>query len=151
MRRSLTLLALPLALAAVVADQPNQKTESFFRDPGWEGVNNRVKPTKTFKITQDFGYADTSLASKKKGEIGGKVWRSSTPAYYAEKIDKKTLDDKLTASGTFALSKSGGGSGVFFGWFSAEQPGGGRPLSSLGLGFDGEKSGARLMVHAIST
>src|SRR5262249_26037966 len=41
--------------------------------------------------------------------------------------------------------------GVFFGWFNAEQPGGGgRPMNSLGLDFDGERNGARLAVRLIS-
>src|SRR5262249_52441301 len=39
----------------------------------------------------------------------------------------------------------------FFGWFQSEQPGGGgRPMGSLGLDFDGEWTGARLAVRMIS-
>ncbi len=102
-------------------------------------------------ITQDFGYSETHFASTKKGELGGKVVRCMTPTYYAAKIPSKTLNDKLRASGTFALKAAAGSSGVFFGWFNASQPrGGGRPRGSLGMDFDGEPTGARLAVRMIS-
>jgi hypothetical protein len=127
------------------------KTERFDRDPGWEGFNNRVVPKKIPTVTQDFGYSPTNVAGKDKGEMGGRVTRSNRPAYYADKIAVKTLNDKLSASGTFALTAPAGTSGVFFGWFHAEQPGGGgRPMGSLGLNFDGEPSGGRLAVRLIS-
>src|SRR5439155_19249026 len=78
-------------------------------------------------------------------------WRAARPAFYADKIEPKTLNDRLTASGSFALTKTTGGSGVFFGFFRAEQPGsGGRPVGSLGLDFDGEGGGARLAVRLIT-
>src|SRR5687768_7224300 len=66
------------------------KHESFDRDPGWEGLNNRaVKPK---SIQQDFGYGE--------GKIGGAITIAAEPAYYAKKIEPKTLNDVLTASGT---------------------------------------------------
>lgn len=51
---------------------------------------------------------------------------------------RQTLDDKFSASGSFAVTKSEkGGAGVFFGFFNSQQPGGsGRPIGSLGLDFD---------------
>ncbi|MGZ4975167.1 MAG: hypothetical protein ACXWDN_20585, partial [Limisphaerales bacterium] len=77
--------------------------------------------------------------------------RASEPAYYADKIGSKTLDDALSASGTFAITKTSGGAGVFFGFFRAQQPGaGGRPVSSLGLDFDFEPSGGRLALRLIT-
>jgi hypothetical protein len=135
-------------------DQPKQalKSEAFDKDPGWEGHNNRLLPKVIPTVTQDFGYSgDTNFASKEKGELGGKVVRCSTPTYYATKVAGKTLDDKLTASGAFALKGAAGSSGVFFGWFNAEQQdGAGRPVQSLGMNFDGEPSGARLAVRMIN-
>ena len=102
-------------------------------------------------VTQDFGYSPTHFAAKEKGEIGGKVTRAARPAYYAAKVGPKTLDDKLTASGTFAMTATTGGAGVFFGFFRAEQPGGsGRPVGSLGLDLGTEKGGGRLAVRMIS-
>jgi hypothetical protein len=137
------------------ADDPPKttlKTENFDKDPGWEGFNNRIVPDKVPVVTQDFGYSPTNLAGKQKGEIGGRVQRAARPAYYAAKVGPRTLNDKLTASGSFALTATSGGSGVFFGWFNADQPGGGgRPMNSLGLDFDGEGSGARLAVRMIGS
>src|SRR3954470_8622672 len=77
-----------------------QKGESFDRDPGWEGFNNRMAPDKkdVHKVVQDFGYSATNHAGGEKGEMGGQVQRSKTPAFYADKIPIKTLNDKLTAS-----------------------------------------------------
>jgi hypothetical protein len=127
------------------------KTESFDRDPGWEGHHNRIVLKQYPTIVQDFGFSKTHFAGKAPGEIGGQVSRASEPSYYAAKIGQKTLEDKLSASGTFALTKTTGGSGIFFGFFRAEQPGGGgRPVCSLGLDMDGEPSGVRLAVRLIT-
>ncbi len=128
------------------------RSESFDRDPGWEGHNNRLLPKIIPTITQDFGYSrDTQFAGMHKGEIGGKVVRSATPCYYAAHVAGKSLDHKLSASGTFALKGAAGSSGVFFGWFnSRQQEGNGRPVQSLGMDFDGEPRGARLAVRLIS-
>src|SRR5687767_4542800 len=91
------------------------KTQSFDADPNWEAVNNRKLPDKRPQVTQDFGYAD--------GKIGGTITRASECAFYADKTEPKTLDYKLSASGSFALTKTTAGSGIFFGFFNANQPG----------------------------
>jgi hypothetical protein len=141
------------ALAADPSPRPGVKAESFDTDPGWEGHNNRLRPKVMPSIIQDFGYSESNIASVTKGELGGKITRSMTPCYYAVPIGPKTLNDnKLTASGTFALKGAAGSSGVFFGWFnSQQQTGGGRPVGSLGLDFDGEPTGARLAVRMIAS
>ena len=73
---------------------------------------------------QDFGYAD--------GKVGGQIWRTSTPAYYALPIDPPgTLNDKLEAAGTFTIDKSAGTSGAILVWFNSNQPGGVRPPGSI--------------------
>jgi hypothetical protein len=135
------------------AEQPKPalKTESFDKDPGWEGHNNRVVPERVPTVTQDFGYSKSKFAGKAAGELGGKITRAAEPAYYADKIGPVTLDDKLSAAGTLALTESSAGGGIFFGFFRAEQPtGGGRPISSLGLNMDCERGGARLAVRLIT-
>jgi hypothetical protein len=155
---SLRCLALLAALAAGSGyggadDRPKPaiKTESFDKDPAWEGHNNRIVPERAPKVTQDFGYSKTNFAGKAAGELGGKITRAAEPAYYADKIGPVTLDDKLSASGTFALTKTSAGGGIFFGFFRAEQPaGGGRPTSSLGMNMDCERDGARLAVRLIT-
>lgn len=146
----ITLAATLILARAANPEQSGTKTESFDHDPGWDAHNNRVVPKKPKTVVQNFGYSQTHHAGKAAGEIGGQVWRASEPAYYADNIGTRTLDDKLSASGTFAITKTAGG-GVFFGFFRAEQPGaGGRPVSSLGLDFDSEAKGARLAVRLIT-
>ena len=131
---------------------PTLKTEHFDRDPGWEGHNNRIVPEKVRLVKQDFGYSATHFAGKEAGEIGGRIQRSSVPASYAAPLaPTRTLDDKLSASGSFAVTGSQGGAGVFFGFFNSHQPGGsGRPIGSLGLDFDFEGKGGRLAVRLIT-
>ncbi len=125
------------------------KTESFDRDPHWEGYNNRVAPKRIPTVTQDFGYRASHFAGKEPGELGGRVWRSSTRASYACEVAPKTLGDRLTASGTFALTESAGSSGAFFGWFNSASTGSGR-RDTLGFRFDGEGSGARLTLQLVT-
>ncbi|HWG43047.1 MAG TPA: hypothetical protein VN688_09690 [Gemmataceae bacterium] len=156
--RSLVCAALLVALAVgagigTADDQPKTvlKTESFDKDPGWEGHNNHVVPQRLPTVVQDFGYSKTNFAGEEKGEIGGQVMRASKPAYYADTIGPVTLDNKLSASGTFALTKTAPGGGIFFGFFRAEQlSAGGRPTGSLGMNMDCERSGARLAVRLIT-
>ena len=128
-----------------------QRAQSFDTDPGWTGANNRVIPEIIPTVKQDFGYSATNFAGKDGGEMGGLVTRASEPAFYADKISPRTLDDKLNASGTFALTHTSGGGGIFFGFFRAQQPGaGGRPIASIGLHIDCERGGARLAVRLIT-
>lgn len=127
------------------------KRESFDRDPDWEGRKNRIVPKQIPTVVQSFGYASSQFAGKGAGELGGLVTRASEPAFYADRIGPRTLDDRLSASGSFSLTKSDPGSGMFFGFMRAQQPGaGGRPISSLGLDMDCEQTGARLAVRLIT-
>ena len=144
-------LAMPRAISAD-ANPAALKTEHFDRDPDWEGHSNRIVPKKPLFVKQDFGFSATNHAGIAAGEMGGTIQRSTTPAQYAAPLaPAKTLDDKLTASGTFAITASQPGAGVFFGFFHSQQPGGsGRPIGSLGLDFDFEGKGARLAVRLIT-
>lgn len=127
------------------------KSQRFDSDPGWEGIHNRIAPKNRPTVIQDFGYSRTNVAGQAVGELGGLVSRASEPAFYADRIGPLTLDDKLSASGSFAFNKTTPGGGVFFGFFRARQPAaGGRPTSSLGLDFDCEASGVRLAVRLIT-
>ena len=131
----------------------NLKTEHFDRDPGWEGYNNRIVPAHARMVKQDFGYSATHFAGKAVGELGGRIQRSSSPASYAAPLTPaRTLNDKLSAAGSFAITASQGGAGVFFGFFNSHQPGGsGRPIGSLGLDLDFEGKGGRLAVRLITS
>lgn len=152
-KATLILVGVVFYNVAAIAVEPAAalKTENFDRDPGWEGHNNRVVPKNVLVVNQDFGYSPTHFAGKLTGEIGGRIQRSTTPASYAAKITPKTLDDKFSAAGSFAVTGSQPGAGVFFGFFNSHQPGGsGRPIGSLGLDFDFEGNGGRLAVRLIT-
>src|SRR5947209_7635693 len=104
------------ALIAGISCAQNQpggtilKTERFDHDPGWEAFNSRVEPKHIPTVTQDFGYNSDGQTGRERGAIGGRVTRSSKPAYYADKIPVQTLNDKLSASGSFRPTASSGGS-----------------------------------------
>jgi hypothetical protein len=152
-RPSLSLLILFAAGALAAQDPPasSPKAEPFDKDPGWEAFNNHIVPEGIPTIVQDFGYSGTRFAGKEAGEIGGRIMRTLRPAYYAAKIAPRTLDDKLSASGTFVITKASAGGGVFFGWFNAKQPeGAGRPIGSLGLHIDTESSGGRMAARLLT-
>ncbi len=157
--QSLMLVAMAFTLAGVVhiaraADQtsPTLKSEPFDHDPDWEGYNNHNVPNNAKAVKQDFGYSATHFAGQAPGEIGGRIQRTSTPASYGTPLTPaRTLDDRLTASGTFAITSTKGG-GVFFGFFNSQQPGGsGRPVGSLGLDLGFKRNGGRLAVRLISS
>lgn len=140
-----------LACVSAAVTRAELRTQAFDADPNWEGVNNRIIPAKYPTVTQDFGFANSEHAGKGRGEMGGLVTRASAPAFYAVNVGRKTLDDRLSASGTFALMQSTGGSGMFFGFFKGDQPGAtGRPVGSLGMDMDCEGGGARLAVRLIT-
>ncbi len=128
------------------------RTEHFDKDPGWEGRNNRVVPKKALTVRQDFGFSATNFAGKVAGEMGGAIQRCTTPASYAVPLARAmTLDDRLTASGSFAITKAAPAGGLFFGFFNSQQPGGsGRPIGSLGMDFDFEGKGGRLATRLIT-
>jgi hypothetical protein len=142
-------LTLSVAVAPAREGGVTLKTESFDRDPGWEEFNNRVAPKRIPTVIQDFGYRTSNFAGTDVGEIGGQVWRSSTRASYAASIAPKTLHEKLSASGTFAITATSGSSGAFFGWFNAEHTGTGR-RDTLGFRLAGQGSGARLTVQLVT-
>src|SRR5436190_11319962 len=128
MKRLLLLLVSFSLCGAEGAEAPDLKHESFDRDPGWEALNNHTELKSVPVVKQDFGYSATNFAGKAAGEVGGAVTRTTRPAYYAAKLAPKTLDDRLSASGTFAITVCHPGAGLFFGFFNSNQPGGsGRP------------------------
>jgi len=96
-----------LACLASAAAMAEQRQESFDKDPGWDGHNNRsVKPE---TIRQNFGWsAGTTNAGGTAGEIGGLISPAAEPAFYAKKFSTRTFDDVLNASGTVRIEKGGG-------------------------------------------
>lgn len=107
--------------------------QDFSQDPGWEGVNNRVQCQNCPIITQDFGWKPTHHNGDGIGEIGGVIWKSTMPAYYAMPIGPFSFQDKLTASGKIALiAPPEEGFGFYIGFFNSERQGW-RVWSSCGV------------------
>ncbi len=130
---------------------PTMRQAGLTDKPNWIGVGNRASQLRPRPITQAFGYTRTRFADDRPGEIGGTIVRAATPAWYARPCPQRTLTDRFSASGTFAIRASESSSGAFIGWFNAKQPHGiGRPLQSLGLHLDGEASGLRLAIRIIT-
>jgi WD40 repeat protein len=127
--------------------QARQRTQSFDADPTWDGLNNRVKVAKPNHVVQDFAYSKTNHAKgKAAGEIGGRVQRSTKPAFYGMQLAKpKTFDSKLRCAGTFAVTQTKGRSCLYFGWFNSKTPGP-RPLNWMGFCLNGEARGCEVHV-----
>ncbi len=119
-----------------------QVQQDFAADPGWEGVNNRVECSDCPTITQDFGWSPGNRSGEGRGEIGGTVWQSRTPAYYAMPMGRSlNFKDAFSASGRIAVmpgGKSGSthgaasGGSAYIGFFNAARQEW-RPWSSLAL------------------
>jgi hypothetical protein len=129
-RRPLVLTAaLVLTLAAPAwgaepADRLLQRRENFTADPAWEGMNNRNPPNTPRTVKQDFGYRAGHFAGgAAAGEIGGTINKSKPIAYYAKKIPNKSLNDRLSASGTLFLRESHVSSAIMVGWFNSKSRG----------------------------
>jgi hypothetical protein len=135
--RSRGLLGFWLVFISLSAPGQEIRLETFDVDPQWEGFRNRLVPDPPPMTRQSFGYRRSQKAGGAgKGEIGGWIQRSTTPAWYAKAIRPATLTNRLSASGKFTATRADGGSGVLFGWFSAQSRGWRMP-NSLVLRIDG--------------
>lgn len=143
-RSSLTacLLLLLFILSPAAAEDLIQVKQDFIADPGWEGVNNRVVALDPPTKTQDFGWSPTTHCSKTAGEIGGKMWCSRTPAWYAMPLDRPlSFKDPFSASGRICI-KGIQGSG-YIGFFNSTRQEW-RPWSSLAMRLSDSKRGDSL-------
>jgi hypothetical protein len=114
------------------------RENAFDVDPQWEGVRNRARSIKCAARTFAFGW--------KRGEIGGRVERSSYyRAYYAKALpEPRSLDDPLTVSAVVRL-QGGSSGGVLFGWFNSRTSFDWRTQDYLAIRLDGE--GRRAAVY----
>ncbi len=131
------LILLPATPTSSWAAEPTVQQFPFRVRPNWDGFRNRLHPEKLPKVRQNFGYRDSNLAGgKRSGEIGGFIQRATTTASYAKAIPTVTLNDPLSASGTFAVTADEGSSGMLIGWFH-ERSRGWRTPNSLAFRVDG--------------
>jgi hypothetical protein len=106
-----------LAALCILSGLPllaEERTQHFDRDPGWDGLNNRLAEPRTIK--QDFGYSKTRHTGTP-GEVGGFITPAAEPAFYARKLSPATFNDALSASGTLACT--GDNFHVLVGFFNA--------------------------------
>src|SRR5688572_3018666 len=102
----LTLVVVPRSFAQ---GELVQFTQDFSKDPGWEWMNNRIVASDPPTIKQDFGWSQTNHTGAGPGEIGGRVWMSRTPAYYALPLSRPlSFKDKFSFSGRIAFMPTGG-------------------------------------------
>lgn len=117
-------------------------SENFDEDPGWENFNNKVECSDCPEITQDFGWAPTNNNGSGKGEIGGTIWKSTTPAFYAMPLGKPlSFTDAFSASGKISVKEADEESyGFYLGFFNSERQGW-RVWSSCGARIAAMKGG----------
>lgn len=123
--------------AGVRASEPLiQVREDFSRDPGWEGVNNRIVCRDCPVVRQNFGW--------RPGQIGGEIWRSTTPAWYGLPLGRPlTFDEPFSASGKIVFRRitggglDGRGGAAYLGFFNSQRQGW-RPWSSVAIRLIGE-------------
>lgn len=110
-----------------------QVENAFDRDPGWEAYHNRVVATDGPTIHQDFGWSRGTHVGGA-GAIGGTVWRTRKPAYYAQRLEPPlTMEQPLSASGKIAVRAIDGRvGGVQFGFFNSRRQEW-RPWSSMAV------------------
>ncbi len=115
--------------------------QDFSQDPGWEGMNNRVRCESCPTITQDFGWEPSEHHGDGMGEISGIIWRSTTPAYYAMPMGPFSFKESLSASGKIAvIAPPEEGVGFYIGFFNSERQGW-RVWSSFGFRIGEVKNG----------
>ncbi|OGU54708.1 MAG: hypothetical protein A2V66_01110 [Ignavibacteria bacterium RBG_13_36_8] len=116
---------LPLKISAQHSEDIKIIKQNFDTDPEWENVNNRVNCSDCPQRTQDFGWAPTNHNGSGPGEIGGTIWKSTTPAYYAMPFGKPlSFKDAFSASGKISvIAPDDEGFGLYLGFFGHERQG----------------------------
>jgi hypothetical protein len=130
-----------LSSRAIADGELIQVTQDFSEDPGWEWMNNRIVAKNPPTINQDFGWSPTNHTGAGPGEIGGRVWMSRTPAYYALPLNKPlSFKDKFSFSARVAFMPTGGGAVAYLGFFNHSFQSW-RVWNSMALRLGGETSG----------
>jgi len=118
-----------------------QVHEDFSNDPGWEGRQNRIIAKDPPIVKQNFGWAATSHTGSRPGEIGGTIWQSRTPAWYALALGHPlSFKESFSFSGRIAFMPSGGAGAAYLGFFNHELQGW-RVWNSMAIRLGGESGG----------
>ena len=148
---ALMLLAELIPAAHVASQDLIQRRESFNADPKWDAHNNRIQ-VEGNPVKQDFGFSTTNHAKgKAAGEIGGRIQRCTTPAWYGKPFEKpKSWDEPLHCSGRFVVNQTSGMSGTYFGWFNTQTMDT-RPRNFMGMIINGEARGCEVHVSYVTS
>lgn len=129
-------------------------TETFDRDPAWDGRKNREKQlSRLVRPRFDFGYSLTQFAGgNARGELGGQIFRGDCRyperlACYGDRVGPLSLRRPLHASGKVALARGVSDSTTLFGFYHSQQSlrrnesqSDGLPESVLGIHIEGPSS-----------
>jgi hypothetical protein len=127
-------------------ERKTERFQSFNRDPGWDGRNNRSGTPPAQVIRQDFGYSRTTHAGPAPGEVGGLVTPAAEPAYYGKILKRHTLNEPLAASGTLVVGEREGGN-TLVGFFNAGTINEWRTPNTLALRVNGRGDGFHVHVE----
>jgi hypothetical protein len=139
------------------------ETESFDRDPGWEGRGNRrTYMTRNIRPAFDFGYSRTRYAGgKSEGELGGLVFRGDCRypdrmASYGDRVGPLTLAKPLRASGRICLRRGVSDSTSLLGFYHSadsmqrnDSQSNGLPANFLGVMIEGPSREGFLLRSAV--
>ncbi|MBI5093966.1 MAG: hypothetical protein HZB26_16185 [Candidatus Hydrogenedentes bacterium] len=129
------MLGIALALYACAHSRAEERLETFDRDPGWDGHNNRPAENSTRTVIQDFGYSSAPQAGIGPGVIGGTITPDGAPAYFAKAISSRTLNEAFSASGTLQIEEGGGN--TLLGFFNSQTLNEWRTPNSIVFRFNG--------------
>src|SRR6266446_9883628 len=88
-----------ISFQAQAQDGLTQVHQDFAKDPGWDWKNNRVVAEDPPTVKQDFGWSSGDHIGTGPGEIGGTIWQSQTPAWYALPLNRPlSFKDKFSFS-----------------------------------------------------
>lgn len=107
-----------VAFSLLSTARAGEKTETFDKDPGWDGYRNVATDVPLRKVKQDFGYKSSNPLSREGGAIGGLITPTGEKAWYLLSVPELTFDQPFSASGRF-LYDSGKGH-LLVGFFHSE-------------------------------
>jgi hypothetical protein len=134
-------LLLAICFSAVADDELTQVHQDFSQDPGWDCVQNRVQASDPPTVKQDFGWSPTDHTGGGTGEIGGMMWQSRTPAYYAMALNHPlSFKEPFSFSCKIAFTPNTGAGAAYLGFFNHELQGW-RVWNSMAVRLGGESGG----------
>src|SRR2546423_1010063 len=135
------LISMIIPIRALAADDVIEVHEDFSKDPGLEWASNRVRASDPPTVKQDFGWSVTNKAGGSNGEIGGTIWQSVTPAYYAMPLNHPlSFKEPFSFSCRIAFSPTGGAGAAYLGFFNHTLQGW-RVWNSMAVRLGGESGG----------